>query len=324
MALLLSEADVRAVLGMPLALEAVEQGFDRLARGDAILHSRRRIGLPGGVWFHYMAAADPTAGYFGMKLYSSARGGIRFLVPLYEAPTGRLVALIEADYLGQMRTGAASGVATQYLARSDSSTCGLVGAGLQARTQLEAIAHVRRLERARVFCRNPERRAAFAREMTERMGFPVEAVESAEAAVREADIVVAATSSSTPVIRGRWLLPGAHVNAIGANFPHKRELDDDAVRRAGVIVVDSREQAKSEAGDLLAVLGDPASHSWTAVRELADVVAVRAPARTDERQITLFKSSGVAIEDVAVAARVYELARERRLGREIPLFEHCG
>jgi alanine dehydrogenase len=323
MALLLSEADVRAVLTMPLALEAVEQGFQRLARGEATLHPRQRIHLP-GVWFHYMAAADPAGGYFGMKLYTSARGSVRFLVPLYEAATGRLVALLEADYLGQMRTGAASGVATQYLARADAAACAIIGAGLQARTQLEAIAAVRRLGRVGVFCRNPERRAAFACEMAERLALPVEAAESAEGAVREADIVVTATNSSTPVVRGAWLAPGAHVNAIGANFPQKRELDDEAVRRAGAIVVDSREQAQSEAGDLLAALGAPDEHAWSAVKELAEVVGGQADARTDPRQITLFKSNGVAMEDVVVAARVYELARERRLGTEIPLFEHCG
>jgi ornithine cyclodeaminase/alanine dehydrogenase-like protein (mu-crystallin family) len=210
------------------------------------------------------------------------------------------------------------------MARTDAATVGIIGTGLQARTQLEAIAAVRKLTSIRAYGRNPERRSQFAREMTDRLGVPVYPAASAEEAVREAEIVVTATTSATPVLFGRWLMPGAHVNAIGANFPQKRELDDETIRRAGIIVVDSREQAKLESGDLLSVLGDPASHSWTAVRELAEIVSQRTPGRTDERQVTLFKSNGVAIEDVAVAARVVELAQQLGLGTRLPLFEHCG
>jgi ornithine cyclodeaminase/alanine dehydrogenase-like protein (mu-crystallin family) len=324
MALLLSEADVRAVLTMPVALEAVEQAFRHLAELQAMLHPRQRFALPEKVFLHYMAAADNATGYAGLKIYTSARGGVRFLVPLYRTRTGELVALLEADYLGQMRTGAASGIATKYMARTDAATVGIIGTGLQARTQLEAIAAVRKLTSIRAYGRNPERRSQFAREMTDRLGVPVYPAASAEEAVREAEIVVTATTSATPVLFGRWLMPGAHVNAIGANFPQKRELDDETIRRAGIIVVDSREQAKLESGDLLSVLGDPASHSWTAVRELAEIVSQRTPGRTDERQVTLFKSNGVAIEDVAVAARVVELAQQLGLGTRLPLFEHCG
>ncbi|MCL6481000.1 MAG: ornithine cyclodeaminase family protein [Firmicutes bacterium] len=324
MALLLSEADVRAVLTMPVALDAVEQAFRHLAEGKAELHSRRRFALPEKVFLHYMAAADTATGYAGLKIYTSARGSVRFLTPLYRTRTGELVALLEADYLGQMRTGAASGVATKYMARPDAATVGILGTGLQARTQLEAVAAVRSLTNVRAFSRNPERRAQFAREMTERLHLPVYPAGSAEEAVREAEIVITATNASTPVLLGRWLAPGTHINAIGANFPQKRELDEEAVRRAGIIVVDSREQAMLESGDLLTVFGSPEASAWMAVRELADVVAGRVPGRTDMRQVTLFKSNGVALEDVAVAARVVELAQERGLGQRLPLFEHCG
>ena len=323
MALLLNEGDVRAVLTTPLALDAVEESFRRLATGEAILHSRRRIELPEKAFLHYMAAADTVGGYMGMKIYTSVRGALRFLVPLYSAKTGQLLALIEADYLGQMRTGAASGVATRYMARDDARTVGLVGTGLQARTQLEGIAAVRRIEAVRVFGRNPERRAEFTKEMTARLGVPVSPAGSAEQAVREADIVVTATTASRPVVLGAWLAPGMHVNAIGANFPQKRELDDEAVRRADRIVVDSVEQSRLEAGDLIQTFGDDTAR-WTAVKELAEIVAGKAPGRTGAREITLFKSNGIAIWDVAVAARVYELAVERQLGQRIPLWEHCG
>lgn len=324
MALLLSEADVRSLLTMPLALEAVEAAFRRLADGSAVLHYRRRIELPQNAFLHYMAAADTVTGYAGLKIYTSFRGTLRFLVPLFRPQTGELVALIEADYLGQVRTGAASGIATKYMARADAATVGMVGTGLQARTQLEAIVAVRKIDRVRAFGRDPQRRQQFAQEMSERLGVHVEAVGSAEVAVREADIVVAATTASNPVVLGRWLAPGAHINAIGANFPQKRELDDEAVHRAGVIAADSREQSKIEAGDLIHALGDDPAR-WSAVRELAEIVAGQAPGRTDPSQITLFKSNGIAIEDVVVAGRVYELAaRDPRLGQRVAVWEHSG
>jgi len=308
---------------MSLALEAVEEAFRRLADSRAILHCRERLELPGKAFLHYMAAGDTVSGYIGMKIYTSVRGALRFLVPLYLAKTGELVALLEADYLGQMRTGAASGVATKYMARADTRTVGVIGTGLQARTQVEAIAAVRRTERIRAFGRDAERRKQFAREMSDRLGLPVEPVGSGEEAVRRADIVVAATNSSAPVVLGRWLAPGTHINAIGANFPQKRELDDEAVQRASVIAADSREQSRLEAGDLIQALGkDP--ERWAAVHELAEIVAGSAPGRTDDRQITLFKSNGIAIEDVAVAARVYELAKQRGLGRRLPMWEDGG
>jgi ornithine cyclodeaminase/alanine dehydrogenase-like protein (mu-crystallin family) len=323
MTLLLQEADVRALLTMPDTIEAVEQAFRRVADGKALMHPRRRVHFSDSAFLHYMAAGDNEAGWLGMKIYTSVRGALRFMVPLYRARTGELAALIEADFLGQMRTGAASGVATKFMARENSATAGIVGTGLQARTQLQGVCCVRKIERIRCFGRNPERRARFAQEMTQELGVPVEAMESAEAAVREADIVISATSSSTPVIQGRWIAPGAHINAIGGNFPQKRELDEEAVSRAGVIVADSREQSRMESGDLIQVLGEE-ERRWAAVHELAEIVSFRVPGRTDNRQITLFKSNGVAIEDVAAAALAYERALERQLGTRIPLWEHCG
>ena len=255
MALLLTEANVKSLLTMPLALEAVEDSFRRLAEGSALLHPRQRLHIPGKSYLHYMAAGDSTSGYMGLKVYTSAREGLRFLVPLFQAESGDLVALIEADYLGQMRTGAASGVATRFMAREEARTAGIVGTGLQARTQLEAIALVRKLESVRAFGRDPKRREQFAKEMTARLQIPVTAVPSAEEAVRGAEIIITSTTSSNPVVEGRWLEDGMHINAIGANFPQKRELDDDAVRRAGIVAVDSREQSKQEAGDLIHAFG---------------------------------------------------------------------
>jgi ornithine cyclodeaminase/alanine dehydrogenase-like protein (mu-crystallin family) len=305
---------------MPLALEAVEDSFRRLADSSAQVHSRQRLHVPGKSYLHYMAAADAVSGYMGLKIYTSAKEGLRFLVPLFDAKSGDLVALIEADYLGQMRTGAASGVATRLMAREDASTIGIIGTGLQARTQLEAIVAVRKIAGVRAFSRKAEHREVFAREMTEKLGVQVTGVVSAEEAVRDAAIVVTSTNSTDPVLEGNWLKPGVHINAIGANFPQKHELDALAVRRCDVVAVDSRAQSKIEAGDLIPMYGDDARR-WDSVIELAEIVAGKIAGRANAEQITLFKSNGVATEDVVVAGRIYELARERGLGRQVPLWE---
>jgi len=319
-ALFLTETDVKTILTMPLALEAVEVSFRRLADGTARMHSRQRLQIPGKTYLHYMAAADAASGYMGLKIYTSSREGLRFLVPLYSADSGDLLAMIEADYLGQLRTGAASGVATRVMARADARIVGMIGTGMQARTQLEAVALVRKLEKIRVFSRDPQRREGFAREMSARLGISVAPAASAEEAVRGTDILITSTTATNPIVEGRWLAPGMHVNAIGANFPQKRELDADAVARCDIIAVDSREQSRIEAGDLIqAFSGDQAR--WSKVLELADLVAGKVPVRTSSKQITLFKSNGIAIEDVVVAGRIYELARERKLGREIPMWQ---
>jgi alanine dehydrogenase len=320
MALLLREADVRALLTMPMALETVEESLRMQGKGELALHPRRRLKLPDNALLHYMAAGDPVHGFIGMKLYTSARGAVRFVVPLFRSATGEMAALIEADALGQMRTGAATGVATKYLANANARTAGIIGTGYQARTQLEAVAAVRRLDRVRAFGRDPERRAQFCRDMGARIGIEVEPVDSGEKAVRGADIVVTATSAMKIVLEGAWLAPGVHINAIGANWAQKRELDEAAVSRADVIVVDSLEQAKMEAGDLIQPFGNDASR-WDAVRELGGIVADKTPGRTSANQITLFKSNGIATWDLAVAVRVYELAVARGMGQSIPLWE---
>jgi ornithine cyclodeaminase/alanine dehydrogenase-like protein (mu-crystallin family) len=320
MTLHISEGEVRSILTMSMAIEAVEEISRKQANGEVIVHPRRRFELPAGGFFHYMAAADFKAGYVAMKQYTFVRGKIRFLVPLYEVATGDLVALIEADYMGQLRTGAASGVATKYLARPDARIAAIIGSGGQARTQLEAVAEVRRLQSARVYGRDSNRREKFAKEMSQRLGFPVIAAASAGETVRGADIVCTATTASHPVVSGADLGAGVHINAIGANHAHKRELDDEAVASADLIVVDSVEQSRQEAGDLIiAFKGDEVC--WTGVKKLSDVVAAKTAGRTSPGEVTLFKSNGIASWDLAVAMKVYALAREKRLGRPLPLWE---
>jgi alanine dehydrogenase len=319
MALLLSEEDVRGLLTMPMALEAVEQAFTDVAEGTFILHGRRRIHTPNKGFLHYMAAADFTSGYEGLKIYTYANGAIRFLVPLFRWETGELVALIEADHLGRVRTGAASGVATKFMARADARTVALIGTGSQAATQVEAVCAVRPVEQVRVYGRKEEKKREFARRLAERVKLPVEPVESAEQAVRGADIVITMTTAAKPVVEAAWLAPGAHINAAGSNLAQKCEIDAATVRGSAVIATDSIEQAKIEAGDLIQVFGGDAG-AWSRVGELSEIVAGKTPGRHDAQEITLFKSNGVAIEDVAVGAKVYELAKERGVGREVPLF----
>jgi ornithine cyclodeaminase/alanine dehydrogenase-like protein (mu-crystallin family) len=320
MTLHISEGEVRSILTMSMAIEAVEEISRKQANGEVIVHPRRRFELPAGGFFHYMAAVDFKAGYLAMKQYTFVRGKIRFLVPLYEIATGDLVALIEADYMGQLRTGAASGVATKYLARPDARIVAIIGSGGQARTQLEAVAQVRKLESARVYGRDSYRREKFAKEMNQRLGFRIVPAASASEAVRGADIVCTATTASQPIVSGADLGTGVHINAIGANHAHKRELDDEAVASADLIVVDSVEQSRQEAGDLIiAFKGDEVC--WTGVKKLSDVVAARTAGRTSPGEVTLFKSNGIASWDLAVAMKVYALARERGLGRRLPLWE---
>lgn len=320
MTLLLTEADVRSLLTMPIALDAVEESLRQQGNSQAVLHPRRRIRLPDNALLNYMAAGDPVRGYIGMKLYTVVRGVARFVVPLFRSTTGEMAALIEADALGQIRTGAASGVATKYLANKGATTACVIGTGYQARTQLEAVAAVRKLTRVRAFGRDRQRRETFCREMSEKIGVSVEPATSGEEAVKGAEIIITATSALKVVLEGAWLAPGMHINAMGANWAQKRELDAAAVGRAANIVVDSVEQAKMEAGDLIQAFGEDQSR-WDMVRELSEIVTGKISGRASPDQITLFKSNGIATWDLAAAVRVYEIAVAKGLGQTIPLWQ---
>ncbi len=319
MALLLSEKDVTDLLTMADAIDAVERVTRRQGEGLAIVQPRHRLQLPDKGFLHYMAGADVEAGLVGMKVYTSVRGALRFLVSVYQSATGELIALVEADQLGVMRTGAASGVATRYMSRQDAKTLGLIGTGHQARGQLAAVAAVRKLERVRVFGRDAARRKTFADEMAKKLNLAIEPVNSAEEAVRGADIVTTATTTSKPVVDGQWLTPGMHINAIGANFPQKRELDDAAIARATRIAVDSLEQSRLESGDLIQAFANN-EQRWSRVQELAPIVAGKASGRERAEEITLFKSNGLAIWDIAAAARVVQLALAQGRGQKISMW----
>jgi len=313
MKLYLTEQNVLDMLSMSKAIELVDTAFHQLAEGTAVNHPRRRVILPTGSVLHYMAAGAP--GYFGIKVYSTnPKSGAHFEVLLYRSEDGMPLATIEANHLGQIRTGAASGVATKYLSRENSAVAAIIGSGFQAQTQLEAIANVRNLREVRVWSRSAEKRQAFAERCAKKLNLNVRAVETAQECVEAADIVTTATSSRQPVIECAWIAPGTHVNGSGSNWADRRELPADLIfGRAAVVAVDSVEEAKMESGDLLIPMHE-AGHDMFPGVELAEIVAGKRPGRTNQDQVTVFKSNGLAIEDIAVAGYLYEEAKKRGLG----------
>lgn len=319
MAIFLTEQDVTQLLTMSGALAAVEAVFKRQATGAATNEPRRRV-RAGGATLHVMSGAVAGRGEFdgflGLKAYTVTRHGARFYVNLFDAESGELLALMEADKLGQMRTGAASGVATKYLAKADAKTVGIYGAGWQARSQLAAVCAVRQIESVRVYSRTAEHRERFCAEMQAELGLrDIAPIEQPEAAA-EAEIVITITSARAPVLEGAWLRPGAHVNAAGGNSILRRELDDEVIKRAAFIAVDDLDQAKLEAGELIVAV-EKGLLTWERVHELRHIVAGALPGRRSNDEITLFKSLGIAIEDVATAAIVYRKAKEQKVGREL-------
>lgn len=312
MPLYLTEADVNRLVTMADAMAAVEACFRHQGEGRATTEPRRRVRVPEGM-LHVMFAADQDAGVMGLKSYTTFAGGARFHVLLYSAENGSLLAMIEGDRLGQLRTGAASGVATKYLARADASVAAVFGTGYQARTQVEALAHARNLGEIRVYGRDPERRQEIANELCARLGLWILPVDSPEKALEGADIVTTMTSSTKPVFDGTLLRPGMHVNVTGSNSLLKREVDDATISRADLVTVDSLASVPLEGGDLLTPLQKGLLYP-EALIELGQVVAGRYPGRSDAEQITLFKSHGIALEDIALAARVYQKALEQGIG----------
>ncbi|MYB76274.1 MAG: ornithine cyclodeaminase family protein [Chloroflexi bacterium] len=316
MARFLTEDHVRQLLPMDEALAQVEACFHALGTGQARNQPRRRIRLPDGM-MHVMSAGDVGLGVFGHKVYTTTRRGARFLVTLYSTDDGRPLAVLEASLLGAIRTGAASGIATKYLASSDASVLGVLGTGRQAPTQIQAVCAVRPIERVLVYSRNAEKREAFAQEMAASLGIAVEAADSAQEAVASADVVAAITDSKRPVLAGAWLKPGAHVNAAGNNMLAEQELDVEVFRRAWLITTDSLEGAKLECGDLLAAV-EPGSVQWEDVVEIGQVVAGRHPVDRPADAITVYESQGIAAEDLYAAVHVLRKAEAEGIGTELP------
>jgi ornithine cyclodeaminase len=317
MALYLTEADVRELLTMEMALEAVEAAHRAHATGRAVDIPRQRTRVPTAS-LHILQGALLDEGVIGYKAYTASREGVRFLVHLFDSASGKLLAMVEADYLGMMRTGAIGGVAAHLLARPDAANVGVFGAGWQAQSQIEALGKVRKLRQVRLYSRDAEKRRAAAADFSRRFDIEVVPVDTPELAVRESDIVVTITSSATPVFEGAWLAEGCHINAAGSNALIRREIDERTVGRAGLVAVDSRATALAEAGDLLPALEKGRLHSGQLV-ELGELLARIRPGRQNVQQITLFESQGMAIQDLALAKRLLDLARQRGVGRALTL-----
>src|SRR5262245_11691494 len=326
MPLVLKESEVASVLRMEELIDLMERTLAEFSSGRALQPVRTAIPIAAheaflGTMPAYLSDGDAL----GVKLVTFAeRNATRGMpthlatVMLFDPATGALLAIMDGRLITEMRTAAVSAAAARALAKRGAGTLAFLGSGVQAKSHLEAFREVRRLERVRVWSPTREHRAAFAREATARYRLPIEAVESAEAATRGAALVVVATSSRTAVLRGEWLAPGAHVTGIGAFRPDWRELDGEAVRRAGVYV-DSRAGAAAEAGDLIQAQREGKIGPHHVRGEIGEVFARTLTGRRDAGEITFFKSLGMAVEDVATAKHVYRLARERGLGRDVPV-----
>jgi alanine dehydrogenase len=309
MPLYLTEGEVADLLGPADALEAVEGSFRRLAAGEVENVPRQRTRFEEG-FLAVMWAVDHELGLAGLKSYAAGREGASFVVLLFETETTKPVAVIEADKLGQLRTGAASGVAARFLAREGATSLGVIGCGWQARSQVASIREaLPSIETVVAYCRTEETLETFCKEVG------AEAGESHRDAAGQ-DVVVTVTNSRDPVLRGEWLRPGALVCAVGANDPRRRELDNVALERAAFVCCDSIENAKRESGDLIEPV-QAGVLDWLEVHELQEVVAGELPGRQDDDDIVVFKSNGLAAWDVAIGAVALERARERGVGREL-------
>ncbi len=305
---------------MAEAVAAAEEGFRVQARGEFSLPPRLTAPAPKG-WLRMMPAILSGMEVMGFKAMNLSPGvGVRYVVFLYRIRDGELLAIMDAEPLTTQRTGAVSAVATKWMARLNASTVGVIGSGAEARAQLYAMAAVRQIRSARVFSPNSEHRNRFAQEMSKTLGIDVSAVESARDAVRETDLVVLAVKATTPVFFGDWLEPGMHVNAIGSVRPEQREIDSATFRRSDLVVVDYRDETM-ECGDGLAAKADGVDGGR--FHELSEIVDGKASGRTDSRAITLFKSVGTALQDLALAKKIYEAAVSKGLGRNLGVFPHA-
>jgi ornithine cyclodeaminase/alanine dehydrogenase-like protein (mu-crystallin family) len=318
MTIFIDEKTVLRLVGMKDALDVTEEVFRETGKGHVTNVPRVRVPLNNGT-LRITAAVLNYRGFYGIKISSTTIFGHSAgrVFCLYKEERGELCAIVQVFAMGALRTGAASGVATKYLANADAGVLGVIGAGRQAQTQIEAIAGVRPLKEVRVFSRSVENRTSFCWDITSRLGLQTRPVETTREAVTGCDVVVTSTTSTTPVLLGEWLSPGTHINAIGANYEHRRELDSNAVGRANFVCTDDTEQVRYEATDLAAPVSEGVL-TWDKVAPLGSVVAGTVKGRSSRDDITLFKSLGVAIEDVALAVRVYEKALAEGAGERLP------
>ncbi len=317
MALLIREAEVNELLGMSDAADAVEEAFRQLGQGKAFNNPRTRVKL-GGEILHVLPAAIPEMDALGLKSYTAFRSGIRFLVLLYSARSGELKGLLQAQRLGELRTGGVASVAIKHMARADSRQGALFGAGTMGKAMLEGMVNARPFERIRVFDLNTERLAGFCEEMSAKLETDITPAATADEAIEIADVVVTMTTSKDPVFDGKQLRDGTTVVAAGSNLLQKREIDSTVIRRSSRIVVEAIDQSVLEAGDLFVPV-DAGHLHWNQVRELSDIVLGYLPGRERDDEINIFKSVGLGLQDMAVAARIYDAAVASGAGMEVDL-----
>ena len=317
MVLFLGEEEVKQLLTMNDAVKVLEETFRQQGIGNIINHPRYRIRTEKSM-LHYLAGAVPHMKVMGYKAYTSYKGGVKFRVFLHSIETGELISIMDGNFMGMIRTGATTGVATKYMARGDSSWVGIFGTGFQAGGQLMGVAAVRRLKTIKAFSRNVERRKSFCSEMERLLEIETIPAENPEDVIKGTDIVITSTTSVEPVFKGELIENGVHINAIGGNFLFKREIDETLIRKSNLIVVESIEQSKVEAGEFLPSI-EKGRLQWEQIHELGEVVVGKVKGRIKDEDITLFKSLGIALEDIAVAAHIYEQAKNKGIGEEIKI-----
>ena len=315
MTLFLRDEHVAQCVTMDAMLESIENMQARYGKGEAYNLGRRKIIAETGM-LSVMGGGLYFDGVLGVKTYTVVRGSYSFQVSLYDAATGKLLCYTQANRLGQLRTGATTGVATKYLSNDAPITVGIIGTGGQAPTQLQAISKVRQISRVKAFSRNPERRAEFASRMTDTLGVEVKPAENNEEAVRGSDLVVSIAATTEPVIRGEWLGEGSTVIGAGPTTWRVSEVDENTLTRADKMFVDSLDQAPIEAGDIAAAV-DKGLLNWSRLTELRYAVSGMTPGRDSEDQIVYAKLMGTGVADVAAAKLAYDCAQEQGLGTEV-------
>lgn len=323
MTLILNAHDVEPLCNMPEMIDIIERGLREEALGHAVVPPRMNL-QSGGGFFRVMPAVMNDSGLMGYKVFhGSMKAGVRYLIAIYAQEGERLLALMDAHYLTAARTGATTGIATKLLANPDAKTVAVIGSGLEARTNLQAVCAVRSVKNITVFSPNPERRAKFVTRMGPELSVEMRAVNNAEECVRGAEIVVVATNSfgrPDPIAyRGAWMEPGVLVDAIGSTSTFLREIDTDTFQRAESIVVDSKVQIEEESGDAKAAISE-GKYDRTKVVDLKEALVGKAQGRTSAKQIVLFKSVGTAVQDVMSGFAVYQEAVRQGKGIDVGEF----
>lgn len=316
-AIYINEETAASILNMDKAIELTEESFKSYAEGKAFSMVRQRMRIRKGA-LHMLPGAVPYKNVIGYKAYTSFRAGLIFKVHLYDAETGSPLAIVDANEIGRLRTGAATGIATKYMAKKDSKTAFVFGGGYQAEAQLEAVAKTSNINKAYVATRSEESAVKFAEKMSKMLNINVEPSKNIESDLRNSDIIITITTSVKPLFDNSWLSEnGVHINAAGSNALIRAEIPEKTVENAEVLAVDSKEVAAVEGGDILPSLEKGRIH-WNEISELGEIVAGYRKGRITENGITVFESHGMGLQDIMCAEYIYRTAVSNKLGIELP------